>query len=103
MYNNCRKTTWLSPQVYIFKLIQGFIINVCLQCQGPCESGVQSRTVWCARGGVEGAAGAARDVDCPGVRPAAKKSCVPARCSTRPVAKPQVLTPPMPSGMKLLG
>ncbi|KAI5635119.1 ADAM-TS spacer 1 domain-containing protein [Phthorimaea operculella] len=64
------------------------------ECQGPCEAGVQTRTVWCARGGVEGASGAARDTECPGVRPLARKPCVPARCSTRPAARPTVINPP---------
>lgn len=77
------------------------IICVLFQCQGPCEAGVQSRTVWCARGGVEGAGGAAKDNECPGVRPPAKRTCVPARCSTKPVAKPQVLSPVSP-GLILL-
>ncbi|XP_053614629.1 thrombospondin type-1 domain-containing protein 4-like [Plodia interpunctella] len=55
-------------------------------CQGPCEAGIQTRTVWCARGGVEGATGAARDAECAGagVRPPARRSCVPERCSTKP-------------------
>ncbi|KAL0820477.1 hypothetical protein ABMA28_006343 [Loxostege sticticalis] len=60
------------------------------QCEGPCEAGVQSRTVWCARGGEQGAAGAARDSECAGVRPPARRSCVPARCSTKPVIRPRV-------------
>lgn len=54
------------------------------ECHGPCEAGMQSRTVWCARGGVEGATGAARDSECAGRRPPAKRSCVPARCTTSP-------------------
>ncbi|XP_037294999.1 ADAMTS-like protein 4 [Manduca sexta] len=57
------------------------------ECQGPCEAGVQSRTVWCTRGGVEGASGAARDSECPGVRPPAKRTCVPARCTSKPDVK----------------
>lgn len=73
-------------------------IKIYLQCQGPCEAGVQSRTVWCARGGAEGASGAARDADCAGVRPPAKCSCVPSRCSTRPVVKTAVVNAP-PSGL----
>ncbi|KAL4715045.1 hypothetical protein ACJJTC_003196 [Scirpophaga incertulas] len=56
-------------------------------CDGPCEAGVQSRTVWCARGGEAGGAGAARDADCAGMRPPARRTCVPARCSTRPIVK----------------
>ncbi|CAB3228800.1 unnamed protein product [Arctia plantaginis] len=66
------------------------------ECQGPCEAGVQSRTVWCARGGASGASGAARDADCTGVRPAAKKSCVPSRCSTRPPINTAVINQPPP-------
>lgn len=62
------------------------------ECQGPCEAGVQSRTVWCARGGVDGASGAARDGECPGVRPVAKRICVPARCTTKPEIKPPVVS-----------
>ncbi|CAH2984523.1 unnamed protein product [Chilo suppressalis] len=58
------------------------------QCSGPCEAGVQSRTVWCARGGAAGAGGAARDAECAGVRPPAKRNCVPRRCSTTPVLRP---------------
>ncbi|XP_045501742.1 thrombospondin type-1 domain-containing protein 4-like [Colias croceus] len=54
------------------------------ECTGPCEAGVQSRTVWCARGGAAGAGGAARDGECAGVRPPARRACVPARCSTQP-------------------
>ncbi|XP_049876741.1 thrombospondin type-1 domain-containing protein 4-like [Pectinophora gossypiella] len=61
------------------------------ECQGPCEAGIQTRTVWCARGGVEGATGAARDNECPGLRPLARRSCVPPRCSSRPVMKPAVI------------
>ncbi|PZC83847.1 hypothetical protein B5X24_HaOG207004 [Helicoverpa armigera] len=64
------------------------------ECQGPCEAGVQSRTVWCARGGVEGASGAARDNECAGVRPPAKRTCVPSRCSTRPAVKTAVVNAP---------
>lgn len=64
------------------------------ECKGPCEAGVQSRTVWCARGGIEGANGAARDGECPGVRPPAKKMCVPARCTSKPVINPNVISPP---------
>lgn len=64
------------------------------ECQGPCEAAVQSRTVWCAKGGVEGAGGAARDGECPGLRPPARRACVPARCSTTPALKPALLQPP---------
>ncbi|XP_026494042.2 thrombospondin type-1 domain-containing protein 4-like [Vanessa tameamea] len=60
------------------------------ECTGPCEAGIQTRTVWCARGGEEGAGGAARDADCASVRPPARRSCVPARCTTRPVVKPAI-------------
>ncbi|XP_045522830.1 thrombospondin type-1 domain-containing protein 4-like [Pieris brassicae] len=63
------------------------------ECTGPCESGIQTRTVWCARGGVDGAEGAARDSECPGLRPLARKSCVPPRCTTRPVVKPALINP----------
>lgn len=63
-----------------------------MQCQGPCEAGVQSRTVWCARGGIDGATGAARDGECPGARPVAKRICVPARCTTKPEIKPPVVS-----------
>ncbi|KAI8420125.1 hypothetical protein MSG28_008706 [Choristoneura fumiferana] len=45
------------------------------ECQGPCEAGVQTRTVWCARGGVEGAEGAARDAECHSTRPLARRTC----------------------------
>nr|XP_032519518.1 thrombospondin type-1 domain-containing protein 4-like [Danaus plexippus plexippus] len=64
------------------------------ECTGPCEAGIQTRTVWCARGGAGGAggAGSARDLECGGGRPPARRSCVPARCTTRPV-KPAVITP----------
>ncbi|GBP09805.1 ADAMTS-like protein 4 [Eumeta japonica] len=65
------------------------------ECEGPCEAGIQKRTVWCARGGVEGAAGAARDTDCPGTRPPARRACVPARCTTRPAERTAPL-PPFP-------
>ncbi|XP_026742853.1 thrombospondin type-1 domain-containing protein 4-like [Trichoplusia ni] len=64
------------------------------ECQGPCEAGVQSRTVWCARGGAEGAGGAARDAACPGLRPPARRSCVPSRCSTRPPVNTAALSAP---------
>ncbi|CAG5049254.1 unnamed protein product [Parnassius apollo] len=63
------------------------------ECTGPCEVGIQTRTVWCARGGEAGAAGAARDVDCAGLRPAARRTCVPARCSTKPDVKPAIISP----------
>ncbi|XP_039759355.1 thrombospondin type-1 domain-containing protein 4-like isoform X2 [Pararge aegeria] len=62
------------------------------ECTGPCEAAIQTRTVWCARGGAEGASGAARDADCAGLRPPAKRSCVPPRCSTRPVVKPAIIS-----------
>ncbi|XP_028169904.1 A disintegrin and metalloproteinase with thrombospondin motifs 9-like [Ostrinia furnacalis] len=71
------------------------------QCEGPCEAGVQTRTVWCAKGGEKGAGGAARDAECAGVRPAARRTCVPSRCSTKPVARPRV-EPQPPSGKNLL-
>ncbi|XP_050674394.1 ADAMTS-like protein 4 isoform X2 [Leptidea sinapis] len=58
------------------------------ECTGPCEAGIQTRTVWCAKDGVDGAEGAARDSECPGVRPAARRSCVPPRCTSRPVVNP---------------
>ncbi|XP_072942469.1 ADAMTS-like protein 4 isoform X2 [Epargyreus clarus] len=68
------------------------------ECTGPCEAGIQTRTVWCSRGGEDGAAGAARDAECAGLRPAARRSCVPARCSTRPVppARPVSAVPSDP-------
>ncbi|XP_059060914.1 thrombospondin type-1 domain-containing protein 4-like [Achroia grisella] len=59
------------------------------ECHGPCEAGMQSRTVWCTRGGVAGATGAAKDSECITRRPPAKQSCVPAHCTTSPaVVKP---------------
>ncbi|XP_063626551.1 thrombospondin type-1 domain-containing protein 4-like isoform X1 [Cydia splendana] len=64
------------------------------ECQGPCEAGIQSRTVWCARGGADGAEGAARDSECSTQRPLARRTCVPARCSTRPAVRPAVISPP---------
>lgn len=65
------------------------------ECQGPCEAGIETRTVWCARGGTEGAGGATRDSDCPGSRPASRRVCVPARCSTKAIVRPK--TPSQPS------
>ncbi|XP_014365887.2 thrombospondin type-1 domain-containing protein 4 isoform X2 [Papilio machaon] len=63
------------------------------ECSGPCEAGIQSRTVWCLRGGEAGASGAARDAACAGLRPPARRSCVPPRCTTTPELKPAVITP----------
>ncbi|XP_068620174.1 ADAMTS-like protein 4 isoform X2 [Battus philenor] len=63
------------------------------ECTGACEAGIQTRTVWCARGGAAGAGGAARDSDCSGARPLARRTCVPARCSTAPDTKPALITP----------
>ncbi|CAH0724437.1 unnamed protein product, partial [Brenthis ino] len=55
------------------------------ECTGPCEAGLQKRTVRCARGGAAGAAGGEA---CAGARPAARRSCVPERCTSKPVVKP---------------
>ncbi|CAG9123813.1 unnamed protein product [Plutella xylostella] len=57
------------------------------ECKGPCEAGVQTRTVWCARDGAEGATGALRDNECREQRPLARRTCVPKRCSTKPAVQ----------------
>ncbi|XP_041984627.1 thrombospondin type-1 domain-containing protein 4-like [Aricia agestis] len=55
------------------------------ECSGPCEAGVQTRTVRCGTG--------SNTEQCGGARPVARRPCVPARCTTRPPERPAVINP----------